>query len=119
MSNSPPVQVGFTDRFEKDIRRLAKRYRKIRFDIQPLIQQLEAGELPGDQIPNLDQPVFKVRVKNSDIQKGKSGGYRVIYYLKTETQILLITMYAKSDRSDISLAEIREIIGYSGSQYEA
>ena len=110
MSNSPPIQVGFTNRFEKDIRRLAKRYRKIRLDIQPLIQQLEAGELPGDQIPNLEQSIFKVRVKNSDIQKGKSAGYRVIYYLKTETQVVLITMYSKSDRLDMSTAEIREIL---------
>ena len=78
MSNSDPVQVGFTRRFEKDVRRLVKRYRKIKLDIQPLIQKLEAGELPGDQIPNIDQTVFKVRVRNSDIQKGKSGGYRGI-----------------------------------------
>lgn len=75
MSNDPPIEVVFTNRFEKDVRRLAKRYRKIRLDIQPLIQQLEAGKLPGDPIPNLEQAVFKVRVKNSDIQKGKSGGY--------------------------------------------
>ncbi|MGJ3248448.1 MAG: type II toxin-antitoxin system RelE/ParE family toxin [Elainellaceae cyanobacterium] len=110
MPDDPPIQVGFTNRFEKDIRRLAKRYRKIKLDIQPLIQQLEAGEIPGDQIPNLEQTVFKVRVKNSDIKKGKSGGYRVIYYLKTETQIVLVTMYSKSDRSDIAATEIRDIL---------
>ncbi|MEO1125002.1 MAG: hypothetical protein AAFX95_13050 [Cyanobacteria bacterium J06639_16] len=67
------MQVSFTNRFEKDIHRLAKRYRKIRLDIQLLIQQLEAGELPVDQIPNLNQTVFKVRLKNSDIKKGKSA----------------------------------------------
>ena len=110
MSNSDPIQVGFTPRFEKDVRRLAKRYRKIKLDIQPLIQTLEAGELPGHQIPNIDQAVFKVRVSNSDIQKGKSGGYRVIYYLKTNTQILLITMYSKSDRSDMTPNEIGELL---------
>lgn len=110
MSNSPPIQVSFTNRFEKDVRRLAKRYRKIKLDIQPLIQQLETGELPGDQIPDLEQIVFKVRVKNSDINKGKSAGYRVIYYLKTDTQIVLITLYSKSDRSDMNATEIREIL---------
>ncbi|MGF1566713.1 MAG: type II toxin-antitoxin system RelE/ParE family toxin [Nodosilinea sp.] len=110
MSSSPLIQVSFTNRFEKDIRRLAKCYRKIRLDIQPLIQSLEAGELQGDQIPDLEQTVFKVRVQNGDIQKGKSGGYRVIYYLKTDAQILLITVYSKSDRSDIPTIEIREIL---------
>lgn len=110
MPNNSPILVSFTTRFEKDIRRLAKRYRSINADIQGLIQQLESGELPGDQIPNLNKTVFKVRVKNSDIQKGKSGGYRVIYYLKTEQQILLVTLYSKSDRSDITVTEIRDIL---------
>ena len=110
MSNNPPIQVSFTDRFKKEVRRLAKRYRRIRLDIQPIIEELESGELPGDQIPNMDYTVFKVRVRNSDVQKGKSGGYRVIYYLKTETQILLVTMYSKSEQSDITSAEIREIL---------
>ncbi|MDB9528148.1 type II toxin-antitoxin system RelE/ParE family toxin [Oscillatoria sp. CS-180] len=110
MSNKLPIQISFTNRFERDVRRLAKRYRSIKLDIQVLIQKLELGDLPGDQIPNLQQTVFKVRVKNSDIQKGKSGGYRVIYYLKTETQIILITLYSKSDRSDMSLTEIQKIL---------
>ncbi|PZV07080.1 MAG: addiction module antitoxin [Leptolyngbya sp.] len=110
MSNDRPVQVSFTERFEKEMRRLVKRYRHIQLDIQPIIEQLQAGEIPGDQIPNLDHAVFKVRVRNTDIQKGKSGSYRVIYYLQTATQILLITIYAKSDRSDIAAAEIREIL---------
>jgi mRNA-degrading endonuclease RelE of RelBE toxin-antitoxin system len=116
MSNNPPIQVSFTDRFENEVRRLAKRYRRIRLDIQPIIDQLEIGELPGDQIPNMDYTVFKVRVRNSDVQKGKSGGYRVIYYLKTETQILLVTMYSKSDHSDITTTEIREILNRAEEQ---
>ena len=110
MSIEPPVQVTSSDRFENDIRRLGKRYRRIRLDIQPLIEQLEFGKLPGDQIPGMDYTVFKVRVKNSSVQRGKSGGYRVIYYLKTRDQILLVTMYSKSDQSDITATEVREIL---------
>jgi mRNA-degrading endonuclease RelE of RelBE toxin-antitoxin system len=72
MSINPPVQVTFSDRFGRDVRRLGKRYRRIRLDIQPLIEQLESGELPGDQIPNMEYTVFKVRIKNSSIQKGKN-----------------------------------------------
>jgi mRNA-degrading endonuclease RelE of RelBE toxin-antitoxin system len=103
MSISPPVQVTFTDRFATDIQRLGKRYRRIRLDIQPLIEQLESGEVLGDRMPGMDYSVFKVRVRNSSIQKGKSGGYRVIYYFKTLDQILLVTMYAKSDKADIAV----------------
>ena len=116
MSNNLPIQVSFTDRFANEVRRLAKRDRRIRLDVQPIIDQLKIGELPGDQIPSMDYTVFKVRVRNSDVQKGKSGGYRVIYYLKTETQILLVTMYSKSDRSDITTTKIREILNRAEEQ---
>ena len=46
--------------------------------------------------------VFKVRLKNTDVQRGKSGGYRVIYYVKTRENIILATIYSKSDRSDVN-----------------
>jgi mRNA-degrading endonuclease RelE of RelBE toxin-antitoxin system len=117
MSINPPIQVTVSDRFESEIRKLGKRYRRIRLDIQPVIDQLASGELPGDQIPSMDYILFKVRVKNSDIQKGKSGGYRLIYYLKTEAQILLVTLYSKSDQADISAAEIREILTRAEAQF--
>jgi mRNA-degrading endonuclease RelE of RelBE toxin-antitoxin system len=96
------------------LRTLGKRYRNIRNDIQPVIEQLQAGELPGDRIPGIEYEIFKVRIKNSDIQKGKSAGYRAIYYLKTSDSIVLVTIYSKSDISDIAAETVREILG----QYE-
>jgi mRNA-degrading endonuclease RelE of RelBE toxin-antitoxin system len=112
----PLIQVAFSDRFKRDVRRLSKRDRRIRLDIQPLIEQLESGKLLGDQIPDIGYTVFKVRVRNSSAQKGKSGGYRIIYYLKTSDQILLITMYSKSEQSDITANEIREILTLAEAQ---
>jgi mRNA-degrading endonuclease RelE of RelBE toxin-antitoxin system len=109
-----PIQIALTPRFKRDLRELAKRYRSIRSDIQPLIDQLQAGQTPGDRIAGIKYQVFKVRLQNSNIQKGKSGGYRVIYYLKTEENIILATIYSKSDFSDIS----REVIEDAIYQYE-
>ncbi|NEQ96180.1 MAG: type II toxin-antitoxin system RelE/ParE family toxin [Cyanothece sp. SIO2G6] len=108
------IQIALTPRFQKELRILAKRYRHIRSDLQSLIQDLEAGNLPGEQISGVKLPLFKVRVKNSDIQKGKSAGYRVIYYLKTQSQIILVTIYAKSDTADVDLKTLRDAI----KQYE-
>lgn len=119
MSINPPIEVRTSERFDREIRQLAKRYRRIRIDIQPIIDQLEAGELPGDQIPGMDYTLFKVRIKNSDVQKGKSGGYRIVYYVKTATNILLITLYSKSDKSDITADEVREIISRAEAQFNA
>ena len=50
MSETPIVQVKFTDKFKRNLRKLAKKYRSIRQDIQPIIAQLEAGKLPGNRI---------------------------------------------------------------------
>jgi hypothetical protein len=42
--------------------------------VQPLLDELNQGQTPGDQIPGVPYEVFKVRVRNSDSGKGKSGG---------------------------------------------
>jgi mRNA-degrading endonuclease RelE of RelBE toxin-antitoxin system len=82
--NRQPVRVGFARPFTTFLKRLRKKYPHIQDDLQPLFNQLADGETPGDQVPGLQHAVYKVRVRNSDIQKGKSGGYRVLYYLKTD-----------------------------------
>lgn len=109
-----PVQIALTPRFKRDLRSLAKRYRSIRSDLQVLLEQLQAGETPGDRIVGVRYQVFKVRLKNRDIQKGKSGGYRVIYYVKTVENIILATIYSKSDLSDVDNQVIEDAIA----QYE-
>jgi mRNA-degrading endonuclease RelE of RelBE toxin-antitoxin system len=110
---SPPVQVTFSDEFQRRLRTLAKKYRNIRSDIQPVIEQLQAGDFVGDQIVGTGYTVFKVRVKNSDIQRGKSAGYRLIYQLKSTTSILLLVIYSKSDQTDVTVEEIQRAIAPS------
>lgn len=44
----PLILVEVTAKFKRNLRILAKKYRSIRNDIQPIIEQLQAGELPGD-----------------------------------------------------------------------
>jgi len=109
-----PVSISFTLEFKRNLRALAKKYRSIRSDIQPLIDNLLAGELPGDQVPGVSLTIFKVRLQNSDIQKGKRSGYRCIYYLKTRNIIILVTVYSKSEQSDISTAKLRSIFHEMG-----
>lgn len=104
------IEILFSDDFKARLRLLAKRYRSIRNDLQPLIDDLQVGNFIGDQIPGTGYAVFKVRLKNSDIQKGKSGGYRVIYQLKDNTCILMLLIYTKSDQTDITANQIRDII---------
>ena len=107
------TEVRFTLTFLRRLKALTKRYRKIQSDIQPIIEQLQTGDLVGDQISGLDSTIFKVRAKNSDIPIGKSGGYRVIYQVISPQLILLLLIYAKSDQADVSISEIQAAINKS------
>jgi mRNA-degrading endonuclease RelE of RelBE toxin-antitoxin system len=106
----PEIQLLFSDEFKTRLSTLIKRYRSIRTDLQPLLDELLSGNFIGDQIAGTGYTVFKVRLKNSDIQKGKSGGYRVIYQLRGDTYILLVVIYSKSDQDGIPANQIRDII---------
>ena len=104
------LQVLFSDEFKDRLRSLAKRYRNIQSDLQPLLDNLQSNNFIGDQIPGTGYTVFKVRLKNSDIQKGKSAGYRVIYQIKDSACVLLVTIYSKSDQNIIAADKIQDII---------
>jgi addiction module RelE/StbE family toxin len=105
-----PVEVTFTPEFKRNLRQLAKKYRRIKADIQPVIEALEKGEKPGDQVPRVQHEIFKVRAKNSDAKRGKSGGYRIIYWVAEERRIVLIALYSKTEQEDVSPNEMRRIV---------
>lgn len=113
MLNEPnQINIRFADEFEENLYRLSKKYRRIRSDIQPIIEQLQGGNFTGDRLAGMGEEyvILKVRVKNSDIQKGKSAGYRLIDRIESQASVLLLTIYSKSDREDISPNEIRSIL---------
>lgn len=105
----PEIQVRFTDQFQRRVRNLKKKYRLIQSDIQPIIEQLRAGDFVGNQVTGSGY-IFKVRVRNSDIQKGQSGGYRLIYQLESPTSVVLLLIYSKSEQTDVAVEEIQFVI---------
>ena len=91
------IEVEATAKFQKKIKSLEKKYRNIKDDVRPIVELLAVGELPGDRITDLNLEIYKVRIKNSNNHKGKSSGYRLIYYVKTIERIILVTIYSKND----------------------
>lgn len=108
-------EIIVTPRFEKDIKAYKKRFPKIDDDIEKMVQQLEEGNLLGSMIydihlPN-DESVYKLRVANTSAKQGKSGGFRLIYYVvRNEREIYLLAIYSKTDKSNISQTDIMELI---------
>ncbi len=112
MPNEPrkQIQIEYTPELKRNLRGLAKKYRHVRSDVQPVIDRLAAGESLGDQVPRIGFTVFKVRIPNRDIRKGKRSGYRLLYYIKTPTKIILVTLYSKLEQADVSAARIHRIL---------
>src|SRR4051812_48564665 len=110
MRNKPSVNIVAMPTFLKALKRLSKKYSGIANDLKVLTNRLEVGETPGDQIQGIGYTVYKARLRNRDASRGKSGGFRVIYYLKTEEKLLLVYIYSKTERVDISADEIRRMI---------
>ncbi len=104
------LTVDASPEFKKQLRVLKKRYRSIGKDIEPVLRRIQSGELLGDQIAGTDFTVYKIRVKNSDINKGKSAGYRIIYQVESEERVALIAIYSKSDKNSISTQLIKDTI---------
>ena len=110
LSESPIVEIRLTPEFKRQTRKLEKRYRQLRSDLQPMLTQIQTGEIIGDRLQGISAEVFKIRVRNSDVNRGKSGGYRVIYWLKLPDVVVLLDIYSKSDRDDVEISTIQNII---------
>ena len=53
--------------------------------------------------------VRKIRWKKGDNDKGKSGGVRILYHYSDDLLILLITIFGKSEKEDISQEEKNQL----------
>lgn len=105
-----------TPKFQKDVKEYKKRFKNITKDLDVVIGKLATGDLLGENVPNikiklLDEEIRKVRVINTNTNKGKSNGYRLIYYVvKNDGTIYLLTVYYKKDKENITPTEIEKLI---------
>lgn len=97
-SEPAAVLIGASRAFKRHLRALSKKYHHIRSDIQPAIETIQSGKFLGDRIQGIEHVVFKVRVRNRDIQRGKSSGYRLIYQIETPKAALLIESIRSSTK---------------------
>lgn len=105
--------IESTPTFTRKIFKLKKRFPKIDEDFEELIEEMELGFL-GTEIPNLkigSKKVFKKRMKNSSARRGKRGGFRVIHYTVTDSNIIfLLDIFSKTDDENISNEKIESLI---------
>ncbi len=110
-ANSMPYDLIFGPAFIRCIKALKKRFPSVKHDVELAIEILLESPAIGTVIPGTSG-VRKLRVKNSDLSQGKSGGYRMLYYFedRQSQRLYLLLLYAKSDRETVSLQEIQALI---------
>lgn len=97
------MTINWTKQLDSDIKYYVKKkhYKKIFDDIEPIITELESGNLLGDRLEGLQLPentaVYKVRIANTSANLGKSNGFRLLYYVAVADEIYLLTIYSKKD----------------------
>lgn len=101
------MKILYSSDFIQSAKKLSKRYKSLKKDLKLFTDSLEADFRQGTE---LLPDVYKVRIKNSDNNKGKSSGYRIITYVIAENDILLVNIYSKNDMSNISDKEINMTI---------
>ena len=108
MGLSVNLKIISLESFSKDVKKLYKKYRKITDDLKILEEQLHQDPKSGIE---LGYNCYKVRLGNTSVPTGKSGGFRVIYYyIDSNNHLYLMPMYSKSELENISDEKIIEIL---------
>jgi hypothetical protein len=93
--------------FDKQAKRLAKKFPSLKNDLANLFESLAGTPEQGTALGN---SFYKIRLSIASKGKGKSGGARVITYVKiTGTTVFLTSIYDKSDKSTITDKELQQI----------
>ncbi len=101
-----------TPEFVKQVKKLAKNYKKIAYDLEELKSSLLKHPTSGIK---LKHNCYKIRLANSSIPTGKSGGFRVIiYFIDTNDTIRLLLIYSKTEIDNISNKELEDILNKNG-----
>ena len=100
-------RISYLPEFERELKRLAKRYRSMKDDYASLLKQIKDNPAAGI---DLGDGIRKIRMAITAKGKGKSGGARVITYnvvTKVEdNEVVLVTIYDKAEVSSISKRDI-------------
>tara|TARA_B100001063_G_scaffold246908_1_gene288458 strand:+ start:17180 stop:17506 length:327 start_codon:yes stop_codon:yes gene_type:complete len=97
------LNILFSENFLKEAKVLSKKYKLLKSDLKEAVKEIESSSNLG---VSLGFNLFKKRVKNSSIPTGKSGGFRIIIFQQVEDKIILISIFSKTDKENLSDNEL-------------
>ena len=96
----------FTAWFDRNLKSLRKHNPSLRSDFESFLQSFDA-----EAHPVIPRTGGARKARMSAKGRGKSGGYRVVYYLVLEKTVWLLTIYDKVQKENLSPEEEKIIQG--------
>ena len=92
------MKFFLTQHFKNQLRKLNKKYFHVKEDFFNVFSRLDI-----ENEISIGRSIYKIRIKSSDLQKGKSGGFRAyLYCLKQRDLLVPLCIYAKSETESIT-----------------
>ena len=106
------LKLILSPEFLRAVKKLYKKYKHISKDLKILENELLKNPKAGIELGN---NCFKLRLPNSSIPTGKSGGFRVVYYYWVRnSKIYLLYIYSKTELEDVNDKKLVEILKKNG-----
>ena len=97
-----------TEPFERKLKRLAKKHKSLASDLALVIDELIENPTLGTPI---GKDCYKLRIAIASKGKGKSGGARMITYVRiVKETVFLLDIYNKSEQANITDKELIMLI---------
>ena len=100
--------IQLSPNFNHEAKKLIKKYPSLKNELAQLFKILE--ENPRFGLP-LGNDIYKIRLAIASKGKGKSGGARVMSFVKVQDSVvLLFSIYNKGEQNNISDDEIEDLL---------
>ena len=100
--------VKTIDIFERQAKRLIKKYTSLKGELIVLINELKQNPEQGIAIGN---GCYKIRISIASKGKGKSGGARIITnVVVTDKVVYLLSIYDKSEKANLADKELQNLL---------
>ena len=101
-------KVEISSNFIKEAKKLSKKYNSLKLELKLLGESLSNNPTQGISLGN---NVYKVRMTIASKAKGKSGGARIITFVKVENEVVyLLSIYNKRTKDVITDKEILTLL---------
>lgn len=98
------MPVFLSNHFKKQLKRLSKKFPRIQNDLLTVLKDVRL-----ENEISIGKSIYKIRIKSSDLNRGKSGGFRSYIYFYIKRNLLVpLCIYAKSSKENITENEIQQ-----------